>query len=195
MNGFGVVSDLIEEVFAFLTSVDSLRALLFLLGYVFCWSGIAKVRNPALAALAMKDFEVVTSPRPGFGLVLGICETLLGLLLVSGLFIRTSALVAMLVLWTFSGLIARSLLQDRKFECFCFGGLDGQVSKLSLLRTVCLALLATLLFLLPQLSNVPELSVSVTPAIAGLALLFAIVLLTQTSTVAKWTRQFDLSVN
>lgn len=118
---------------------------------VFLWSGVAKWRQPILAALAMSDFGLTQHPRRAYGVGLAIGELLLSCALVVSAVegsrgIRGPVLaVVALCLWLFVRLIARSLRRGRTFACFCFGDSDSRLSSRTLLRTGGLALLASIL--------------------------------------------------
>jgi hypothetical protein len=115
----------------------------WVLAIVFAWSGIAKLRRPILAAMAMVDFGVLRRVRPHLGVVLGAAELSLALLLAAGALRVLFLPVAAALLWLFVLLIARSLHSGKRFACFCFGEADSELSRLTLVRTAALAMLAT----------------------------------------------------
>jgi hypothetical protein len=53
------------------------------------------------------------------------------------------------LLWFFVLLIAKSLFSGEDFSCFCLGDADTRLSRLTLVRTAALALLASALALAP----------------------------------------------
>ena len=122
--------------------------LTLILAAVFIFSGVPKFRRPELAALAIVDFGITRRAHRWMGTALGAGEVSLAALLAlgasagdRGLSILAS-LLATVVLWTFSALIARSLLSADRFACFCFGSADT-ISGVTLLRTTLLAGFAT----------------------------------------------------
>ena len=103
---------------------------------------------------------------------------------------RLSVAIAALLLWFFALLIGRSLGTGERFACFCFGDAESQLSRATLLRTAALALLASLLALVPTPQDVsPGLSVvSLLDAIASGALLATIVLISYIPRLVRWNR-------
>jgi hypothetical protein len=143
MNGFESALSLSGEILRLATTVPGLGIEVCILGIVFAWSGIAKLRRPTRAAMAIVDFGVLRRVRPALGSVLGGAELALALALVTGLLPIVFLPLAATLLWVFVVLIARSLRDGERFECFCFGGAGSKLSGLTLLRTGALALLAS----------------------------------------------------
>ena len=143
MNGFGSALSLMEGARGLLTSPAGYGIAVWVLAIVFVWSGLAKLRRPALAAMAITDFGVLRKIRPWLGTASwwgGVasgpfpdrrCVPIVFLPATAGL------------LWLFVLLIARSLWSGKEFSCFCFGGADARISRVTLLRTIALALLAS----------------------------------------------------
>jgi hypothetical protein len=121
----------------------------WILAIVFVWSGLAKLRRPALAAMAINDFGVLRKIRPRLGAALGGAELLLALSLVAGALPVVFLPVTAGLLWLFVLLIAKSLWSGKDFSCFCFGDSDARISRLTLVRTGALALLASALAVAP----------------------------------------------
>jgi hypothetical protein len=117
----------------------------WVLAIVFAWSGIVKLRRPALAAMAIVDFGVLRRVRPTLGSALGAAELFLALVLATGALPVLSLPVAAGLLWLFVVLIAKSLWSGERFACFCFGDADSKLSQLTLVRTAALAILASVL--------------------------------------------------
>jgi hypothetical protein len=150
VHGLRSLLDSLGDAFALGGDNDVYRIGLWLLAGVFTWSGVAKVRNPAVAALALVDFRLVETPRRGLGRAVGIAELALAALLgVSAIVGRPLAAVplaaALVLLAFFCALIGRSLLAGEQFPCACFGNAESTLSRLTLLRTGSLALLALVL--------------------------------------------------
>lgn len=109
---------------------------------MFLLSGIVKLRRPALAAMAIVDFGIGRRVRSALGLALGAAEVALAVLLVAS--VRLGFWVAAPLLWLFALLIGRSLLRGERFACFCFGDGETVLSWRTLVRTLSLAVLATI---------------------------------------------------
>lgn len=121
------------------------------LAVVFVLSAIPKLRKPELAALAMVDFGVVARPRRWMGVALGAGELAVAVGLAVAAASSTASIrllpmvLAALVLWVFVALLAKAMRSDEEFACFCFGGEDSAASPRTLLRTLALALLASVM--------------------------------------------------
>jgi hypothetical protein len=159
----------------------------FLAG-TFAISGIAKVRQPALTAMAMVDFGVARRVRPRWGQALGAAEVALAGALV--LLPRLAILVAMVLLWFFVSLIARSLWDGRRFACFCFGDAEAPLSRWTLVRTTALALLATALALSTAHLGLPSsVQAAGLEVIAAVALLGGVALVNHIRSLLSWNRE------
>src|SRR3712207_435418 len=145
MNGFESARSLFAGALQLLSAPTGYGIGVWVLGIIFTWSGVAKLRRPTLAAMAMMDFGVLRRVRPRLGSALGAAELLLAEFLATGVLAGIFLPFAAALLWFFALLIARSLLAGEDFACFCFGDGDTRLSGLTLLRTVTLALLATVL--------------------------------------------------
>lgn len=142
----------------------------WLVAGVLVWSGVAKLRRPHLAALALIDFGATRRFDVRFGIALAGLELMLafGLALPA---IHELAIAASTVLfWVFSTAIYLNLRLGRRFACFCFGESDGQLSTKALARTTVLALLATFLLLgpAPRASSLMDLALQIVAAVAVL---------------------------
>ena len=145
MNGFESALSLLTGASQLLTAQPGYGIGVWVLAIVFVWSGLAKLRRPALAAMAMNDFGVLRRIRPRLGSALGAAELLLALSLITGALPVVSLAVTAVLLWFFVLLIARSLHLGKDFSCYCFGDSDSRVSRSALVRTGALALLASVL--------------------------------------------------
>lgn len=116
----------------------------FTLAIIFAWSGFAKARRPTLAATAIRDFGLTRRLHVRLGMFLGLAELALAVLLASTAVLEVSLAISAVVLWAFSGLLARALTRGDSFPCFCFGEADSSISRLALARTLLLATLASL---------------------------------------------------
>lgn len=152
MHGLRSLLDSAGDAFALARDGNVYRIGLWLLAGVFAWSGLAKIRSPAVAALALVDFRLASSARRRWGRGLGGAELVLAAILAIGAVVGYPLAVfplaaTVILLAFFCALITRSLLAGEEFPCACFGNADSTLSPLSLVRTGCLALLALCLVL------------------------------------------------
>jgi hypothetical protein len=197
VNGFESFGSLVVDGVAFLASPEMVEAGVWLLAFVLAWSGVAKIRRPALAAIAMVDFRVVGRPLPALGLGLGLVEVGLAL----GLALRVQPVVvatlASLLLLSFSFVIARSLLAGGRFPCHCFGdGDSADISAVTLVRAAALASLAIAVAIASFRSGTAlELSqAEATAATSGLATLATVVLLAAIARLVQLGRRTLVSL-
>ena len=149
MNGFASALSLLADVLHLVTAPAVYGIAIWILAIIFVWSGLAKLRRPTLAAMAIRDFGVLHQIKPRLGGVLGAAELLLALSLITGMLPAVVLPVTAGLLWFFVLLIAKSLFSGEEFSCFCFGDADTRLSRLTLVRTAVLALLASVLALAP----------------------------------------------
>ena len=187
MNGFGSAVALLVRAFDLVTGPAGYGIAIWVLAIIFVWSGLAKLRRPALAALAMNDFGILRRVRPGLGSALGAMELLLALLLVTGTLQVVILPVTAGLLWFFVLLIARSLWLGKDFPCFCFGDADSRLSRFTLFRTAALALLATALVVVP-LRYAGFDQVYLLQAISAAALVGTVVLASRIPSLLRWNR-------
>lgn len=188
MNGFESALALFTELLRLVVAPTGYGIAVWILGIVFVWSGVAKLRRPTLAAMAMMDFGVLRRIRPRLGGALGAAELLLALSLVAGVLPALVLPVTAGLLWFFVLLIARGLLSGEDFACFCFGDSASRLSRLTLLRTGVLALLASMLAVSPPASGVyADFSQTyLLQAIAAAAFIGTIVLVSQIPRLLRW---------
>jgi hypothetical protein len=187
MNGFESALSLFAEVLHLATAPAGYGIGIWVLAIIFVWSGLAKLRRPALAALAMSDFGILRRVRPRLGGALGAAELLLALTLITGTLPVVFLPVTAGLLWFFVLLIARSLWSGKDFSCFCFGDADSRLSRLTLVRTTALALLASALAVAP----LPYASFDQTyllQAVTAAAFVGAIALGSQIPKLLRWNR-------
>lgn len=187
MNGFESAVALLTQIFDLLTAPAGYGIAIWVLAIIFVWSGLAKLRRPALAAMAMTDFGIVRRIRPPLGSALGALELLLALLLITGTLRVVILPVTAGLLWFFVLLIARSLWLGKDFSCFCFGDADSRLSRLTLVRTIALALLASTLVLVP-LPYAGFDQVYLLQAISAAALVGAVVLASRIPNLLRWNK-------
>ena len=187
MNGFESALSLLAKALHLTTAPTGFGIAVWMLAIVFVWSGVAKLRQPTLAAVAMMEFGVLRRVRPRLGSALGAAELLLALLLIAGTLPALFLPVTAVLLWLFVLLIAKSLLSGRDFACFCFGETDSRLSRLTLVRTGALALLASVLAVTP----LPYASfdrIYLLQAISAAAFVGTIVLGSQIAKLLRWNR-------
>jgi hypothetical protein len=187
VNGFGSAVALLAQVFDLVTGPAGYGIAIWVLAIVFVWSGLAKLRRPALAAMAMNDFGILRRVRPGLGRALGAVELLLALSLITGTLLVVVLPVTAALLWFFVLLIARSLWLGEDFSCFCFGDADSRLSRVTLVRTTVLALLASALVVVP-LRYAGFDQVYLLQAISAAALVGAIVLASRIPNLLRWNK-------
>jgi hypothetical protein len=187
VNGFESALSLFAKALHLITAPTGYGIAVWILAIVFVWSGVAKLRQPTLAAVAMMDFGVLRRVRPRLGSALGAAELLLALLLISGTLPALFLPVVAGLLWLFVLLIAKSLLSGEDFACFCFGDAESRLSRLTLVRTGALALLASVLAVAP----LPYASFDRTyllQAISAAAFVGTIALGSQIAKLLRWNR-------
>ncbi len=190
MNGFESALALFAELLHLVTAPTGYGIAVWILAIIFVWSGVAKLRRPTLAAMAMMDFGVLRRVRPRLGSALGAAELLLALFLVAGVLPALFLPVTAGLLWFFVLLIARGLLSGEDFACFCFGDSASRLSRLTLARTAALALLASVLAAAPPATGVYT-SFSQTyllQAISAAAFIGTIVLGSQIPKLLRWDK-------
>jgi hypothetical protein len=187
VNGFGSAVALLAQIFDLVTGPAGYGIAIWVLAIVFVWSGLAKLRRPALAAMAMNDFGILRRVRPGLGRALGAVELLLALSLITGTLLVVVLPVTAALLWFFVLLIARSLWLGKDFSCFCFGDADSRLSRVTLVRTTVLALLASALVVVP-LRYAGFDQVYLLQAISAAALVGAIVLASRIPNLLRWNK-------
>src|SRR3712207_8690147 len=84
MNGFESALSLLAGALRLVTEPTGYGIGVWVLGIIFIWSGVAKLRRPTLAAMAITDFGVLRRIRPRLGGALGAAEVLLALFLITG---------------------------------------------------------------------------------------------------------------
>ena len=187
MNGFGSALSLLVGAIGLLTAPAGYGIAVWVLAIVFVWSGLAKVRRPALAAMAITDFGLLHKIRPWLGAALGGAELLLAVSLIAGALPIVFLPVTAGLLWFFVLLIAKSLWSGKEFACFCFGDADARISRVTLVRTIALALLASVLAVAP-LSYASLDQAYLLQALCAAALVGAIALGGQIPKLLRWNR-------
>lgn len=120
-------------------------------GWVFVVSSVAKLRRPALAAMALVDFGVTRRVHPEFGVVLGGAELALALSLLAPWSREPALPLTAVVLVFFTMLHAIRVRRAAGAPCFCFGA-ASVTSVRSLLGVLCLALVAVSMTIVPPIA-------------------------------------------
>lgn len=98
-------------------------ALRLVLGGVLLVAGALKVTNLDASVLAVRAYELLPWDAAGLvGRALPVLEILVGLLLIVGLFTRSAALAAGLLMLAFVVGIASAWARGLAIDCGCFGG-------------------------------------------------------------------------
>ena len=191
MNGFESALSLFAKALQLVTAPTGFGVGVWILAIIFVWSGLAKLRRPTLAAMAMMDFGILRGVRPRLGGALGAAELLLAVFLIIGVLPGLFLPVTAGLLWFFVLLIARSLRSGQDFACFCFGDADSRLSRLTLVRTAALAVLASVLAVAAAGSAATYAGFSgayVLQAVAAGALVGVILLGSQISKLLRWNK-------
>jgi uncharacterized membrane protein YphA (DoxX/SURF4 family) len=187
LNGFGILAN---STLHLLTEAPGAGVAAWFLAAIFLWSGTSKLRRPALAAMSMVHFGVIRRFRPWLGSVLGAAEVFLALMLATGVLPWLSFPITAALLWFFVLLIARSIWSGAQFACACFGEADGQISLLSLARTIGLAAVASLLALIASPLDVyTTLDMRTLQAVAAVSLLALLVLASYVPRLLQWNKK------
>lgn len=186
MSGFASAAEFFADGLGALTGSVGYGIGVGVLTIVFAWSGMAKLRRPALAALALVDFGVTRRVWPALGRMLGMAEAGLAALLATGVFARPAIGGTAVILWLFVALIARSVWAGERFPCFCFGDGEAPLSGATLARTLALAALATALALASSPAGPGNLAGRVAQAVAAGALVSTVVLASYLRRLVEW---------
>lgn len=119
-----------------------------MLGGVFIWSGILKVKEPLEFAQNVANYRIFPVEISFLvALVLPWIELICGVFLIVGLFRRASALVLAGLLCAFLVLIISTMVRGIDVDCGCFGSIGRKVDYLLVLTDAFLLYLASHIFL------------------------------------------------
>ncbi|WP_336029082.1 MauE/DoxX family redox-associated membrane protein [Geodermatophilus sp. FMUSA9-8] len=99
-----------------------------LLGGVLVVAGALKLPDPAEAVRAVRAYRLLPEALVGpvaFGLP--VVEVAVGLALLAGVFVRTAALAASVLMAVFTAAVASAWARGLQIDCGCFGG-GGEVA-------------------------------------------------------------------
>ena len=100
----------------------------YLLAVVFMIAGQFKLRHPHLAAQSMVAFGVTRHAKSRYGLLLGVAEVIIALLLVVDQTAVYGSLVAVGTTGVLLALIGRALYEGRRFPCGCFSSSEEDLN-------------------------------------------------------------------
>jgi uncharacterized membrane protein YphA (DoxX/SURF4 family) len=105
------------------------------LGLIFIYAGWVKLQDPwQLFAAGVASYEILPMGAVEFvARTLPWFEIALGVVLISGYFLRVSSTVVGALLALFFTLIVRAYIQGKEINCGCFGG-NEPISPLTMLR-------------------------------------------------------------
>lgn len=191
MTGWAAVSIVADRAITLVTQWPNTGVALWFLAAVFMIAGFAKMRRPGLAAIV--DFGVLRRVHPRFGFAVGAIEVILSAsLAMSTLFapvVRSATVAASIFLWGFSILILRAIVAGERFPCFCFGETESDLSFRTFLRTLVLAILATVLAIrIPNEAGWTGLSTLGKQSVAGISVIALAYLLLQIPDLVHWNR-------
>ncbi|MGY1618899.1 MauE/DoxX family redox-associated membrane protein [Geodermatophilus sp. SYSU D00691] len=98
------------------------------LGGLLLVAGVLKLPDPAAAVRAVRAYRLLPEALVGpvaFGLP--VLEIAVGLALLAGVFVRTAALSAAVLLAVFTAAVASAWARGLRIDCGCFGG-GGEVA-------------------------------------------------------------------
>jgi uncharacterized membrane protein YphA (DoxX/SURF4 family) len=105
------------------------------LGLIFIYAGWVKLQDPwQLFAAGVASYEILSMGAVEFvARTLPWFEIALGVVLISGYFLRVSSTIVGALLAVFFTLIVRAFIQGKEINCGCFGG-NEPISPLTMLR-------------------------------------------------------------
>jgi len=98
------------------------------LGVLFIYASIHKILHPAAFAEAVSNYQIL----PGylvniFAVILPWLEIMVGICLVTGIFLFGATTLGFLMLLTFFGALAFNLVRGLNIDCGCFSQTTGSV--------------------------------------------------------------------
>lgn len=185
MSGFEALGVLAVQVVSYLAHPIYHATGTALLGVLFSFSGLVKVRHAQKAAWMLVDFGVLRRPRPQVGYALGGAEVVLGFSLLAAPVPVASLFVTTTILWFFAYFLARQLARGNRAACFCFGDSEAPLTVFGPIRTGALALLASILLVTLPGAEVPGYAVNAANVLAAVALLSSALLFGQLRGLAR----------
>lgn len=103
-------------------------ALRILVGGVFIWAGVLKIRDPLAFADSIASFELVpTAFISAMALALPVLEVIVGVLLVVGWQRRVASASVLLLCGVFAVALVQALVRGLEVDCGCFGAGEPSV--------------------------------------------------------------------
>ncbi|HFE65889.1 MAG TPA: DoxX family membrane protein [Chloroflexi bacterium] len=135
-------------------SSDLLNSLLRpLLGAIFLIAGSKKLWKLSTFSQVVSSYNLLPEnlARP-FAKTIPWLEFVVGLCLVTGIFVQTAATLALILLLVFTTAIGMALMQGREIDCGCFGTIQrGRLKAKSLIRNVILITIVVFVLVYPYL--------------------------------------------
>ena len=124
------------------------------IGVTFLWAGLAKIPEPGLFAQTIRAYNVLSQPLINpFAISVPWIEVFAGTFLILGLWVRSSAIVCLTLLMSFTMALGINVYRGVDLSCGCFA-LDGTGASLNEAMARNLILIAVV-FILTFVRNVP----------------------------------------
>ena len=92
----------------------------FILGFIFIYFSWDKIIDPVLFAKLVQNYDILPSNLINIGvLILPWIELIIGVCLILGVFLDTSALISLLLLFLFIIMIFQAFLRGKSIDCGC----------------------------------------------------------------------------
>jgi putative oxidoreductase len=93
-----------------------------ILGSIFIVASYDKITNPEQFAIDIDNYRILPFYVVNFfGVLVPWCEFFCGLLLITGIYWRTSAMIIGFMLLFFIGFLASAMIRGLDIDCGCFG--------------------------------------------------------------------------
>ena len=116
--------------------VAMITTIRLVLGGVFIWAGLTKISDPSAFAQAVRAYHILpeafVSP---FAVFVPWIEVVAGVALVLGMWTQSSALICLMLLFSFEIALGVNIYRGADFSCGCFG-LDGSGNSLLFAMTL-----------------------------------------------------------
>ena len=152
-----------------------------LIGFVFIGAGLLKLMDPVGAGLVVGEYfkflhlGFMVPASDFFGVFMALVESLVGVMLISGVFRKGTAIVSGALILVFTGLTLAIWVDNPNMDCGCFGEAVHLTHFQSFIKNVALCLLWVVAFVPLPSSDKPRQIKYVSFGIASLSvLLFAL---------------------
>lgn len=110
--------------------VAMITTIRLVLGGVFIWAGLTKISDPSAFAQAVRAYHILPEAFVlPFAVFVPWIEVVAGVALVLGVWTQSSALICLMLLFSFEIALGVNIYRGADFSCGCFG-LDGSGSSL-----------------------------------------------------------------